>query len=582
MTESDVPRRRAGGACGAEAPAWTGSEAEPAEPERPIGEGPSGREGGAPDPSDESAEVGEPARAALPPPPGRDELARPVRPGRSPRSAGPDLPDLPDRVLPTLSDPVARGASTMIGGPWGRHAVVGRQMFWTPLRVCLALGIVVLAFAWIQKSPCRDGAWSDGKQYTHLCYSDIIPLYYTEHLNEDAVPYRDHPVEYPVLTGGFMYVSAEIARTYDDVASGGLLPTIPAVETYFDVTALLLVLCALAVIWGVSRLTGPRVWDAVMVALAPLVVVHAFTNWDLFAVALATLALVAWGRRRPVLAGVLLGLGTAAKLYPVLFLLPLFLLAWRTRKWADVWRTTLATAGMWLAVNVPVWLAYPEAWKEFFRLNSHRQADFDSLWHVLEFFTERSLDAPAADGDTPWTLNLLTFAAFLLVCGGVVLLTMMARRRPRLPQLLFLVVAGFLLTNKVWSPQYSLWLIPLAVLARPSWRAFLVWQATEVLLWFPRMYWFLGPAQKGIDEQWFLLSVLLRDGAVLVLCALIIHDVLRPEHDVVRAAGVDDPAGGVFDGAEDDRAFTDGWRWEPRRRPPPVPAASGPPLDAEP
>ena len=30
---------------------------------------------------------------------------------------------------------------------------------------------------------------------------------------------------------------------------------------------------------------------------------------------------------------------------------------------------------------------------------------------------------------------------------------------------LFLIVAAFVITNKVYSPQYSLWLVPLAVLA---------------------------------------------------------------------------------------------------------------------
>jgi hypothetical protein len=36
--------------------------------------------------------------------------------------------------------------------------------------------------------------------------------------------------------------------------------------------------------------------------------------------------------------------------------------------------------------------------------------------------------------------------------------------------------------------------------------------------------------------------------------ALVVRDVLRPELDVVRQDGVDDPAGGVLDGAPDARA----------------------------
>ena len=76
-------------------------------------------------------------------------------------------------------------------------------------------------------------------------------------------------------------------------------------------------------------------------------------------------------------------------------------------------------------------------------------------------------------------------------CVGVLVLGLRAPPTPRLAQLGFLVVAGFLLVNKVYSPQYVLWLLPLAVLARPRWRDQLVWQAGEVL-YFGAVWWYLG------------------------------------------------------------------------------------------
>ena len=51
-----------------------------------------------------------------------------------------------------------------------------------------------------------------------------------------------------------------------------------------------------------------------------------------------------------------------------------------------------------------------------------------------------------------------------LALGLVALLALMAPRRPRVAQLVFLVMVAFVLTNKVYSPQYVLWLSPLAVL----------------------------------------------------------------------------------------------------------------------
>jgi uncharacterized membrane protein len=443
--------------------------------------------------------------------------------------------------LPSRDDLVVRVASGAIGGPWGRHGAVGLRRFWTPLRVLLALTLLTLALAWLQKSPCQDGAWTDSKQYTHFCYSDVIPLYFTERLNEGAIPYAQHAVEYPVLTGVFMGVAAGIAAK---AALG-----IPDVQAYFTVTALLLSICMLVVTWSTFRLAGRRRWDAAMVALSPLVIVHAFTNWDLFAVALAGAGLVAWQSRRPGLAGVLIGLGTAAKLYPALFLLPLLALCWRAGQLRACLRAVVGAVLAWAAVNVPVALLWPDSWLKFITLNRERSADFDSIWYGFVHTIGNADPAPKVNGVAATTV--------LLALAAVVALALLAPRRPRLPQLLFLVVAAFLLTNKVWSPQYSLWLLPLAVLARPSWPALLAWQATECLLWVPRLLWFLGTGSKGVDYGWFLGAVLLRDVAVVALAALVVRDVLRPDNDVVRApdrpagAAEDDPAGGVLDWAED-------------------------------
>jgi uncharacterized membrane protein len=290
-----------------------------------------------------------------------------------------------------------------------------------------------------------------------------------------------------------------------------------------------------------------------MVGLSPLLFVQAFTNWDLFAVALAALGLWAWARRRPVVAGVLLGLGVAAKLYPIVLLGALFLLCLRAGR-LGVWlRTAVAAAVAWLLVDVPVALLAPHNWGRFFALNSSRPADPDTLWNLLLNADPNALDGPLASGQTPTVLNAVvagSIAVLVLLAGW---LTLRAPVRPRVGQLAFLLVAGFLLVNKVWSPQYSLWLLPLAVLARPRWRSLLLWQATEALLWVPRMLWYLGAQNKGVDVQWFFLAVGLRDLAVLVLMGLVVRDIWRPDGDVVRTSwpGTDDPAGGVLDHAPD-------------------------------
>ncbi|MGP4018678.1 glycosyltransferase family 87 protein [Saccharopolyspora sp. 5N708] len=507
-----------------------------------------------------------------------------------------------DRVPPTWTEPLAQRLSRPFGGRLGRHAQVGRQWFWTPLRVILLFAVLLLAAAWLFKAPCQvtyDSAngpqldWRNNRQYTAMCYTDIIPRYGMGDLAPDtAFPYKtpwlENPgtprqqvryMEYPVLTGVFQWVNARVADGWATLASYGWLPGGLASVLYFNITAFWLAAAWLVTIWAVVLLCRRRIWDAALAALSPLVFVHAFTNFDALATAFSMVGLLAWARRKPVLAGVLIGLGGAAKLYPLFFLGPLLVLAWRAGKLPDAMRAVLATALTWLVVNVPILVLYPAGWREFFRLNNERQADPDSLYNVVMHFTGwAGFDGALPDGAMPTVLNSVSLALFLLACLGIGWLALAAPTRPRLAQLCFLVVAAFLLTNKVWSPQYSLWLVPLAVLAIPRWRVLVVWMIVDAAVWAPRMYYYLGTANKGLPEGWFLGAVVIRDAMVVALCVLIVREILRPAQDRVRAAlaargergpgAFDDPCGGFLDGSRDRFVLPGLSRWaEQRPRP---------------
>ena len=132
--------------------------------------------------------------------------------------------------------------------------------------------------------------------------------------------------------------------------------------------------------------------------------------------------------------------------------------------------------------------------------------------------------------------------------------------RPRVAQLAFLTVLAFLMTTKVWSPQYSLWLVPLAALARPRWRLNILWQFSEIAVWIGTLFLLLGynDADRGLDYGWLMLILLVRDAFLVAMAGLIILEMWHPEEDVVRASGLDDPGGGVFDGLPDDPRFSIG------------------------
>ncbi len=523
-----------------------------------------------------------------------------IRETVSPAPLAEDLRSDDERDLPSRTDVMGAALSGVIGGPVGRHALIGRTRLFTPLRVMFLIGLVFLALGWSTKSPClqtigsgtpeqRVANWQNQRAYYEFCYSDTVPLYGAELLAQGRFPYKSswletdaqgkpktqydgkiavRYMEYPVLTGVYQYVSMALAKTYTAVAKSTrstMLNGVAEVVMFFDIAAFGLALAWLATIWATAMLAGRRIWDAALVAASPILIFQIFTNFDALATALALGGLLAWARRRPVLAGVLIGLGIAAKLYPALLLLPILLLGLRTGRMRDAVRTALLAALTWALVNAPVAIAYPRGWSEFFRLNSRRGDDMDSLYNVVKSFTGwKGFDSGLGFWQPPILLNSVVAALFLLCCAAIGYIALTAPRRPRLAQLAFLIIAAFLLVNKVWSPQFSLWLVPLAVLALPHRRILLTWMAVDALVWIPRMLYLYGEKNKGLPEQWFTATVLLRDLAVMVLIAIVIRQIYCPAEDLVRGHGVDDPSGGLFNAAPD--AFPARWpsRLQPR------------------
>ncbi|MBN0043279.1 DUF2029 domain-containing protein [Streptomyces actuosus] len=452
----------------------------------------------------------------------------------------------PEPVPPTKNDPVAAAGGELIGGPLGRRVLVGAS-WWTPVRIVVLVAIGMFALGLVQKAPCYNGAWFFGasSQYTHACYSDIPHLYQGRGFADGLVPYFDKLpgdmdyLEYPVLTGVFMEVAAWLTP-----GSGSIQHQ---EQWYWMVNAGMLMVCAAVVAVCVARTHARRPWDGLLVALAPAYVLTATINWDLLAVALTAAAMLMWARGRSVAFGVLLGLATAAKFYPFLLLGPLLLLCWRAGKWRDFGKAVAGAVVAWLVVNVPVAFFATDGWLKFYRFSHDRGVDFGSFWLIM---AQKSSHPLSTD-----TVNLLAPVLVLLCCVGIAVLTLTAPRRPRFAQLAFLVVAALILTNKVYSPQYVLWLVPLAALARPRWRDFLIWQACEVMyflgIWMYLAYTTSGDAHKGLPTDGYHVAIAVHLLGTLYLCAVVVRDILMPERDVVRQAGDDDPSGGVLDGAED-------------------------------
>ena len=455
-------------------------------------------------------------------------------------------------VQPARTDAFVAAMSESLGGPLGRYAEVVRA-WWSPARVILAVATLTYVVGMVFRVPCRiTVAGQVPDAFRKLCYSDIGLLYADRGLLQGNTPYLDsggyQVLEYPVLTGWFLELERRITVLLGAPSGTGLSAqqAVDATLTFVDVNQVLLGALFLVAVWAQVKTQVGRPWDAMMVAAAPVVAAASLVNWDLLAVALTATGVLAWSRRRPGLAGVLLGLGMAAKLYPVFLLGPLLVLCLRSQRMRACGVMLVGFVVSWLVVNLPVLVLAPDAWLSFWTFNADRTGDFGSIWYVLSL----------ADHPVPH-LNEISGGLFALGCVLIGLLGLLAPRRPRFGALAFLVVAAFLMTNKVYSPQYVLWLLPFVVLARPRWRDWWVFTFGE-LVYFVAIWWHLGgeldPGDGGADRVYWA-AVVLRLATEAWIVVMVVRDVLRPDLDPVRrsstGADVDDPSGGVLDGAPD-------------------------------
>lgn len=357
----------------------------------------------------------------------------------------------------------------------------------------------------VQKAPCANRAWVEHREggYAH-CYSDVTDLFEWEQLAGGRLPYLDacapsiHPCdEYPVASMYVMRLSAWIGGNGPEDFAG-----------FFWVNVLLLLGCALVTTWCLEAL-GAR---TILFAAAPTLLVYGAMNWDLIAVALAAIATLLFLRGSRARTGVALGLGAAAKVYPGLLLLPFGLEDLRGRSARPIVRMGLWFAVSWLLVDLPFAIAARGPWFTTFRFNALRPPEHDSLWRALTF------DHWIA---STRMVNLLSFA--IPLAATLWIWRIKERKEPGFPRwtLAFPLLATFLLANKIWSPQYALWLLPWFALTATRTIPFVLYQLSELLVFFERFEYFAQVNSHGTgDYTAFAASVVLR-GALLLWCVVV-------------------------------------------------------------
>lgn len=365
-----------------------------------------------------------------------------------------------------------------------------RLSFLTKAVIAVALFAALLSF--VKFDHCYNSNWSGVGVDVHECYSDLPALFDARGLVDHHWPYSSatNSVEYPPLTGLVMWGTALITPAGYNSDKYYFLINIFLLAALFIGTAILL-----------SKI-NPSKWY--LLPVLPAVIASLYINWDMWAVISAVAAIYWFDRKRFELSAISLAVSIATKFFPIVLLIPITVIFLHQRKLRLAAKYILHTSIVWLLINAPFALSTPTGWWRFFKLNSSRPADLGSLWQALSIF-----------GINPRGINFYWVALFIV--GSALISLRLLRRRlpPKLAQSAFIYVALFTALNKVYSPQYVLWLAPLGVLALVNQRdraAFWLWQGAEAIYHFAIWEYLAtyGGSKFSLPATWYAAAILLR------------------------------------------------------------------------
>jgi hypothetical protein len=373
------------------------------------------------------------------------------------------------------------------------------------VRTFVALAILASLLSVAKFSHCANTGWATPDQYVHACYSDLPALFEARGLSTNQWPFAsdDNSVEYPVITAMVMYVTSFAANS-------------PV--SYFNINISFLILLFIATVLIVRKI---RPEFAYLVPIAPAMIASLFINWDLWAIATMMLAIYWFDRKQFTYSALLMGLSISTKFLPVFLLIPIVFIFWRESKIKEAIKYIAIAFGTWLAINLPFAVTTPTGWWRFYKLNLERGPDWGSFWLALQQL-----------GINLTNLNYLSILLLLIALTTIAILLLEIKYTPSLASVSFFVLASVMLASKVYSPQYVLWLTPLAVIAltnKKDLHAFWVWQATE-LIYHIAIWQHLAQvtdAKFGLGPTPFAILTLVRIGGTIYLMAVLARRALQ-------------------------------------------------------
>ena len=324
-------------------------------------------------------------------------------------------------------------------------------------RALLALAVLASLISFAKFSPCQGTTWATPDQYIHACYSDLPSLFSARGLDKNQWPYTsdDNAVEYPVLTGLVMFATAALTDS-------------PI--TYFHINAFLLALLFIGLVFVVNRIKPSFSY---LLPVAPAMIASLYINWDLWAIFTMMLAIYWFDRKAYLYSALAIGVSISTKFLPIFLLLPIAFILLRQDRIRELIKYFITVVGVWTAINLPFIVTTPTGWFRFYKLNLERDADWGSLWLALDQL-----------GLQLTNLNYLSLLLLFIGLTAIAIFLFEIKSTPTLASVAFILMATVMVASKVYSPQYVLWLTPLAIIALTHAKdlpAFWIWQGSEIV-----------------------------------------------------------------------------------------------------
>ncbi len=334
----------------------------------------------------------------------------------------------------------------------------------------LLAGVLILCdFLWLSRGlfhaayGYRDWALGRG------LYSDIIELGAEHYIRGvhmiHPVPYLHDRIEYPVLLGFVLWLPS-------------WLPAGPA--SWFAVNGALIAAATFGSIALIRRHNRSAAW---WIAASPALLIDSGINWDLIGILFLVGAVVWFGEGRLAASGISAAVGTCFKLFPVI-VAPLALAAlgsrWRravvlrregggdgpspvpapASRRADLVRWAVPFVVVGAVVTVPFLILAPSNTLWFYRFNSLRPLK-DSVW----ILAQNAVGSTVVSNHVINTASLLLVAATTAYAAWTVWRTPDAAQARALALATALVIVVWMAVNKIWNPQYILWVFAAGALA---------------------------------------------------------------------------------------------------------------------